>query len=77
MNKAPSFYEIGYKFYMNLRDFGASTNSASKYLGIDRYQKDYYCLVTVPAYIARSEKRTLNKDIVFKKCHNYTFSVIL
>ena len=60
INKIPSTYDIGYKFYMNLRAFGASTYSGLECLGVDRFQKNYYFLVTVAAYIARSEKRKLN-----------------
>jgi hypothetical protein len=60
INKASNLYSIGYKFYMNLRAFGAATYSSLECLGIERYQEDYYILAEVRAYIARSNNRKLN-----------------
>ena len=60
INKAPSPYAVGYKFYLNVRAFGAVTYSTLECFGIERYQKDYFFLATVADYIARSKNRKLN-----------------
>jgi hypothetical protein len=60
INKAISPYAIGYKFYLNVRAFGAATYSTLECLGIERYQKDYFFSATVADYIARSKNRKLN-----------------
>ena len=60
INKATSPYAIGYKFYLNVRAFGAVTYSTLECFGIERYQKDYFFLATIADYIARSKMRKLN-----------------
>ena len=60
INKAISPYAIGYKFYLNVRAFGAATYSTLECFGIERYQKDYFFMATVADYIARSSNRKLN-----------------